>query len=450
MRWTCDLTQGNIRRGLIVFSLPLIAGNLLQQTYNIADTMIVGQFLGSAPLAAVGSAYTLMTLLTSILIGLCMGSGVVFSQLYGAKELERMRTAIANAFILIALLAIVLELAAYGLLEQIIRWLNIPDEVIPDIRVYLQIILFGILATFIYNFFAAALRSVGNSAVTLYFLLFSSLLNIGLDLLFVLAFHWGVAGAAIATVIAQFASAIGIGIYFFRRQPMLRPRRENLRLNVPLLRRISSVSLLTSVQQSIMNFGILMIQGLVNDFGLNVMAAFTAGVKIDSFAYSPAQDFANGFATYVAQNAGAGNTERVRKGIRTAALMSVVFCAVISVAVFLLAKPLLTIFIDPSEVEQLAIGAKYLRIEGACYIGIGMLMLFYAIFRGLERAGMSVILTVISLGTRVVLSYSLAPHLGLEIIWWSIPIGWFLADLVGLVCYRGALRKLKEREQPQA
>ena len=130
--------------------------------------------------------------------------------------------------------------------------------------------------------------------------------------------------------------------------------------------------------------------------------------------------------------------------------MSVVFCAVISVAVFLLAKPLLTIFIDPSEVEQLAIGAKYLRIEGACYIGIGMLMLFYAIFRGLERAGMSVILTVISLGTRVVLSYSLAPHLGLEIIWWSIPIGWFLADLVGLVCYRGALRKLKEREQPQA
>lgn len=191
MRWTCDLTQGNIRRGLIVFSLPLIAGNLLQQTYNIADTMIVGQFLGSAPLAAVGSAYTLMTLLTSILIGLCMGSGVVFSQLYGAKELERMRTAIANAFILIALLAIVLELAAYGLLEQIIRWLNIPDEVIPDIRVYLQIILFGILATFIYNFFAAALRSVGNSAVTLYFLLFSSLLNIGLDLLFVLAFHWG-------------------------------------------------------------------------------------------------------------------------------------------------------------------------------------------------------------------------------------------------------------------
>ena len=441
MNRTYDLTQGNIRRSLILFSLPLIAGNLLQQMYNVADTMIVGQFLGSVPLAAVGSAYTLMTLLTSILIGLCMGSGVVFSQLYGARELERMRTAIANAFLLIALLAVLLEIVVYCLLDHIIRWLNIPPEAVPDIRIYLQVILFGILATFAYNFFAAALRSVGNSAVTLYFLLFSSLLNIGLDLLFVLVFHWGVAGAAIATVIAQFSSAIGIGIYFFRRQPLLRPKRENMKLNLPLLRRISSVSLLTSIQQSIMNFGILMIQGLVNDFGINVMAAFTACVKIDAFAYSPAQDFANGFATYVAQNTGAGNQERVRQGIRAAAPMSAGFCASASVLVFLLAEPLLTIFISPSEVEQIAIGARYLRIEGACYVGIGMLMLFYAIFRGLEQAGMSVVLTVISLGTRVALSYALAPYLGLEIIWWSIPIGWFLADLVGLLRYRSVMKR---------
>ena len=280
MNRTYDLTQGNIRRSLILFSLPLIAGNLLQQMDNVADTMIVGQFLGSVPLAAVGSAYTLMTLLTSILIGLCMGSGVVFSQLYGARELERMRTAIANAFLLIALLAVLLEIVVYCLLDHIIRWLNIPPEAVPDIRIYLQVILFGILATFAYNFFAAALRSVGNSAVTLYFLLFSSLLNIGLDLLFVLVFHWGVAGAAIATVIAQFSSAIGIGIYFFRRQPLLRPKRENMKLNLPLLRRISSVSLLTSIQQSIMNFGILMIQGLVNSFCVYAIAAFSAGVKI--------------------------------------------------------------------------------------------------------------------------------------------------------------------------
>lgn len=434
-----DLTHGPICRGLIAFSLPLIAGNLLQQLYNIVDTWVVGRFLGNVALAAVGSAFSLMVLLTSLILGLCMGSGVVFSQLYGEKRFERLNAAIANAFVMIALLSVLLEAAVYLLLPQLIRLLRIPPDAVPAIRAYLRVIFFGIPFVFLYNFVAAVFRSVGNSFAPLVFLLVAALVNIALDLLFVLGFGWGVAGAAGATVIAQALSAVGIAVHFLRRLPALRPRRRHLRYDGPLLRRIAGVSVLTSAQQSIMNFGILMIQSLVNSFGIATMAAFAAGVKIDSFAYSPAQDFANGFATFVAQNAGAGKPERIRRALRDAALLSLGFCAAVSALVFFLATPLLTLFIDPSEAEILAIGAHYLRTEGVFYVGIGLLFLLYATYRGLEQAGMSVVLTVISLGLRVLIAYAFAPRFGVDAIWLAIPIGWFTSDAVGLLRLRRAL-----------
>ena len=436
-----DLTQGSIRSGLIRFSLPLIAGNLLQQFYNIADTLIVGRFLGNVALAAVGSAFSLMVLLTSLVLGLCMGSGVVFSQLYGEGSRERLKTAIANAFVFIAILSLALTAASYALLNAFLSLLRVPQEAIPDIMAYLSVVFSGIFFTFLYNFFSAVLRSVGNSLAPLLFLLVSTVVNIALDLVFVLVFKWGVSGAAWATVIAQILSALGIGLYFLLRLPELRPKREHIRFSKPLLSRIASVSVLTSVQQSIMNFGILMIQSLVNSFGIATMAAFAAGVKIDSFAYSPAQDFANGFATFVAQNTGAGKPDRVRQGIREAALLSLGFCAVVSALVFVFARPLLTIFIDPGESAILDIGVHYLRVEGVFYVGIGMLFLLYAIYRGLEQAGMSVVLTVISLGLRVVLAYAFAPQFGVTAIWLSIPIGWFIADIVGIARLKSALKK---------
>ena len=435
-----DLTQGSIRAGLIRFSLPLIAGNLLQQLYNVADTLIVGRFLGNVALAAVGSAFSLMILLTSLILGLCMGSGVVFSQLYGEGNTEKLKTAMTNAFCLIAALSLLLMALSYALLNAFISLLRVPQEAVPDIT-YLLVIFAGIFFTFLYNFFAAVLRSVGNSFAPLLFLLLSTVVNIALDLLFVIVFHWGVSGAALATVIAQGLSAAGIVLYFALRLPALRPSRATFRLDRPLLGRIASVSVLTSVQQSIMNFGILLVQSLVNSFGIATMAAFAAGVKIDSFAYSPAQDFANGFATFVAQNTGAGKLDRVKQGIREAALLSLSFCAVVSALIFVFARPLLTLFIDPGETEILDIGVHYLRVEGVFYVGIGLLFLLYAIYRGLEQAGMSVVLTVISLGLRVVLAYAFAPHFGVTAIWLAIPIGWFIADAVGLLLLRGALGK---------
>jgi len=437
-----NLTQGPITRSLILFSLPLIFGNLIQQLYNVADTLIVGKAIGSSALSAVGSSYALMVLLTSVILGLCMGSGVVFSHFYGANRPDEMRLSIFNAFFFILAVSAALNIAAALLLDHLLVWLNIPAEALEYTRQYLSIIFIGMTFVSLYNFFAAALRSIGNTLMPLIFLMISSVTNIVLDLVFILHFDMGVAGAAWATVTAQALSALCIMVYFFICAGALCPRRPHMHWDHRILRLIFSNSILTAMQQSIMNFGILMVQGLVNSFGYTVSAAFAATVKIDAFAYMPAQDFGNAFATYVAQNHGAEKNDRIRQGLRSALLLSNGFCILSSACVNLFAHPLLMLFVKADEsaalqAEFLRIGTQYLRIEGAFYVGIGTLFLLYALYRGLGRPSMSIVLTVASLGTRVLLAYTLSavPSIGLVGIWWAIPIGWFLADALGLGYY---------------
>lgn len=430
-----DLTHGSITKGLLLFTLPMIAGNLLQQLYNIADTLIVGQALGRNALAAVGSAYTLMVFLTSIFLGLSMGAGALFSICLGRGDKKALRAAVAHAFALIGAVTLVLNLSVYLLADPILRFLQIPHELYSSMRDYLLIIFGGLAATFLYNFFACLLRAVGNSVVPLWFLGISALLNIGLDLLFVPVLHFGVAGAAAATVIAQYVSGGGLTLYTILRCRELLPRREDLHFNGRILRELADLSLLTCAQQSAMNFGILLVQRLVDSFGPVIMAAFAAAVKIDSFAYLPVQDFGNAFSTFAAQNYGAGQTERLRQGFRTATAVSAAFSCAISAMVVLFARPLMRIFVQAGETEVLAAGVRYLRIEGAFYAGIGCLFLLYGFYRAVQRPGMSVVLTVISLGTRVALAYALAGPVGEAGIWAAIPIGWFLADFVGYGYY---------------
>lgn len=438
-----DLTKGPITKSMLLFAGPMILGNLLQQLYNIADTLIVGQFLGPGPLAAVGSSFTLMTFLTSIILGLCMGSGVVFSMLFGAGETDRLKNSLFISFALIGAAAIVIEILSRALLSPLLTVLQVPADIRAETGAYLQVIFLGIFFTFIYNYFACVLRAIGNSAVPLIFLSISPVLNIVLDLAFIIVFKMGVAGAAWATIIAQGVSAGSIMVYCLLRVPQIRPQKQHLHFERTAAWNIARYSFLTCIQQSVMNFGILMIQGLVNSFGVSVMAAFAAAVKIDSFAYMPVQDFGNAFSTFIAQNYGAGKQERIRGGIRSAVFCALAFCAVVSLIVCLFARPLMLIFVKPEETQIIAIGMQYLRIEGACYAGIGCLFLLYGLFRGIGRPAVSIVLTVVSLGTRVALAYLLAPipAFGLPAIWWAIPIGWFLADFTGLLLYRKAPRQ---------
>ncbi len=432
-----DLTRGPIMASMLKFAVPMILGNLLQQCYNVADTLIVGKFLGSNALAAVGSAFTLMTFLTSILLGLCMGSGAVFSIRFGRRDEQGLAESIRASFVLIGILTVLLNLISFACLDGIRIFLQVPDEVWGYMREYLAVIFRGITATFLYNYVASFLRAVGNSLVPLVFLAASSVLNILLDLWFVLQLGQGAAGAARATVISQYISGIGIVLYGMWRCPQLRAVRRFWNVRLECVREIAGFSILTCVQQSVMNLGILMVQGLVNSFGPVIMAAFAAAVKIDAFAYMPVQDFGNACSTFLAQNYGARQEERIRKGLKGAMITSMAFCIVVSAFVWVFARPLMALFVETSETEVIMEGVRYLRIEGVFYCGIGCLFLLYGLYRALGKPGMSVVLTVISLGTRVVLAYVLSavPAFGVTGIWWSVPIGWFLADAVGLIYY---------------
>ncbi len=435
-----DLTQGPVVRTMLLFAVPMILGNLLQQCYNIADTMIVGKYLGQNALAAVGSAFTLMTFLTSILLGLCMGSGAVFSIRFGQKDEEGLRESVAASFVLIASLTVLLNGAAFLLLDQIRFFLRVPQQVWGIMREYLAVIFCGIAASFLYNYFASLLRAIGNSVAPLVFLALSAALNIGLDFWFVLGFRWGAAGAALATVIAQYVSGLGMMGYALAKYPQIRAGFRFCRIERSRVREIAGFSVLTCVQQSVMNLGILLVQGLVNSFGPVIMAAFAAAVKIDAFAYMPVQDFGNAFSTFIAQNYGAKKKERIQAGLRGAALTAIVFSATVSCGVWIFARPLMGLFVDTKDPQVLSVvgeGVRYLHIEGAFYFGIGCLFLLYGLYRALGKPGMSVVLTIFSLGTRVALAYALSaiPAIGVVGIWWSVPIGWLLADAAGLVYY---------------
>ena len=432
-----DLTDGRITLRLIKFALPLMIGNVLQQFYNLADTLIIGRVLGTDALAAVGSSYTLMTFLTSILIGLCMGRSAYFAIQFGKKDYEALNHSNFLSFVVIGIFTVVLNIFVFASMGWIIRVLQIPLEVQGLAEKYLACIFAGLAAVFLYNFFANVLRAVGNSVVPLIFLGISVVLNIFLDILFVILFGRGVWGAAAATVLSQYVSGFGIMIYYFWKIPLLRIKKRHMRWDVTMLREIFSLSFLTCLQQSVMNFGILMVQGLVNSFGAVVMAAFAAAVKIDTIAYMPVQDFGNAFSTFVAQNYGAGKRERIRQGIRSSLIFVFFFCMLVSFLVCLFAKPLMEIFIRVENIDVIQTGVGYLRVEAAFYFGIGLLFMLYGYFRAVGKPGMSVVLTICSLGTRVALAYMLSgiPAIGVTGIWAAIPIGWIFADFVGVYHY---------------
>lgn len=311
-----DLTKGPVVKSMLLFAIPMILGDLLQQCYNIADTLIVGQFLGKTALAAVGSSFTLMSFITSIILGLCMGSGALFSIRFGQRDKKGLKQDLCASFFFIAFISILLNIIAYICIGALKLFLSVPHEVWGDMRCYLLYIFMGIIAIFLYNFFSAYLRSIGNSVIPLIFLAISSILNIILDLYFVLVLKMGVGGAALATVLSQYVSGIGIMLYTLLKYKEVLVIFKISYLKRERIKQIISFSLLTCIQQSVMNLGILMVQGLVNSFGTVVMAAFAAAVKIDAFAYMPVQDFGNAFSTFIAQNYGAKERERIQKGLK--------------------------------------------------------------------------------------------------------------------------------------
>lgn len=432
-----DMTKGKPMGIIVRFFIPMFIGNLFQQIYNVVDSIVVGRFVGKEAFAAVGSCFLIMSFVTSILIGLAMGASAFFSQLYGAKKYDQMKKSISTSFIFILSISIVLSIVTNVFMYKIIDSFQMPIDTITYSVEYLRFILSGLVFTGIYNVCAYLLRSIGDSKSPLYFLIVSCILNIILDLVFVIVFHMGVVGVGLATFIAQGFAAIWCAIFTAKHMKFLNFERKDIVFSRDLFKTILSYSVLTAVQQSVSSFGMLMVQGLINTFGTTVMAAFAACSKIDEFANRPLQDLSNAFSTYVAQNKGAGNTKRIREGFYVILKLIAIISFIISIVVFIFAPDLISIFVKKESVDIISVGVGYLRIICIFYVLLGCIVMFYGFFRGIGAVNVSIILTFVSQGIRVLLAFVLAKtSMGFTGISWSIVIGWFLSNLLGTFMYR--------------
>lgn len=433
-----DMRKGKPTKLILKFALPMLVGNIFQQLYNMVDSIVVGRFVGKNALAAVGTSFSLINFITLLIIGLCIGSSIVISQYYGAEDYRRLKRVISTSSIFILIITIILTVTTLLFAKPLLILIKTPVEILEDSTLYIKITFSGLIFVSLYNAMASLLRAIGDSKTPLYFLIVACILNIILDLVFVINFKMGVAGVAYATVIAQAVASVLSLIYAFSKVPMLKMKRDEFTFDKGLFPIIAKYSVLSSMQQSIMAIGMVGVQGLVNTFGADVIAAYTAAVKVDSLAYLPVQDFGNAFSTYVAQNVGAGETERVKKGVSSAIKIIIVFCIILSIIITTFSGYFMKIFVDPSEVMVIQTGVEYLSVVGLFYMLIGFLFMFYGFFRGVGNLNMSIILTIISLGTRVLMAYFLSSisFIGAKGIWWSIPIGWILADITGFIVYR--------------
>ena len=430
-----QLTEEPVSRVISHLAVPCIISMLVTAFYNMADTFFVGMLRSNAATGAVGVVFSMMAVIQAVGFFFGHGSGNFISRELGRRNTDSASNMAATGFFSALFTGLLICVFGEIFLTPLAAFLGSSPTILPYAKDYLRVILIGapwMTASLVLN---NQLRFQGNAIYGTIGIASGAVLNIGLDLLFVLVFRWGIAGAAAATVFAQYVSGLGLWVYTRLRCRELLPGRAELRFDRAILREILDMSLLTCAQQSAMNFGILLIQRLVDSFGPITMAAFAAAVKIDTFAYLPVQDFGNAFSTFIAQNYGAGQHDRLRRGFRQAVLVSAAFSAAISLLVCVFAAPLMRIFVQVGETEVLAAGVRYLRIEGACYVGIGCLFLLYGFYRAVKRPGMSVVLTVISLGVRVLLAYLLAGPVGEVGIWLAIPIGWALADLTGFAYY---------------
>jgi putative MATE family efflux protein len=431
-----DMTKGNPSKIILKFFIPLFIGDLLQQFYSIIDAIVIGKFVGTDAFAAVGSSSAVTVFITSILLGLAMGASAIFSQLYGGKQYDELKKTISTALIFLFCVSVLITIVTSVFLSQIITLYQMPKETAAYADDYLKYVFYGFIFVGMYNAFAFLLRAFGDSKTPLYFLIVSCISNLILDLLFVIVFHMGTAGAAIATLITQVFAAVGCGIYTVKRMKFLNFKRKDFVFSTSAFHKVATFSVLTALQQSISSFGMMLIQGLVNTFGSTVMAAFAACSKIDSVANAPLQDLGNSFSTYTAQNEGAGETKRIREGFRATSKIIIILSAIISIVAFVFAPSLITLFVNKDASKIIDVGVGYLRIVSAFYVLLGFIVMFYGFFRGLGAIKISILMTIVSQGLRVLLAYYFAPIRGFSGVCWAIVIGWFLSDLLGFYMYK--------------
>ena len=436
MNRTAVLTQGSIPQQLIWLTLPLICGNILQQLYNTVDAFIIGRFLGSTAFGAVGVAGTVMNLFIFILSGCCTGIAVLFAQCYGSRDLAAFRREGFQALVFGLSVTVVLGLGGLTLLEPLLALIQTPENIEHLVTEYLTVIFLGLPVTFLYNLGSAALRAAGNTLAALFPLMAATALNVGLDILFVGGFSMGIAGAAVATVLAQgFAALLALG-YLRWRMPQLLFGREDLHLDWDMLRRTASFGLVSALQQSAVYIGKLLVQGAVNSMGNEAINAYTAATRIEGFANSFGDSGAEAMSVFVAQNTGAGEKKRVKRGFFTGMALMIALGLTMSLIMFVGARASLTLMLGESGLDALEGGMAYLRLIALVYVMCFIGSAYVGLYRGIGWVSVPVIGSSLQITIRVILAYALADSWGVAGVALATGIGWLAIITYQTVLYR--------------
>ncbi len=437
-----DMTTGSPTKHIVIFAIPLLIGNILQQLYNLVDSIVVGNYVGKTALAAVGTSFPIIFLFVAMFMGFGIGGTIMIAQFYGAGDHERVKKTIDTMYTT-AMIGVI-PLTILGVLGSglLLRLMKVPADTYGDAYIYIVIIFLGMLPTIGYNANAAILQGLGDSRSPLLFLAIATAINIGLDLLFVLVFGWGVAGVAIATILAQFSSWI-FGIYYINRKyPHLNINPFHIRFDRPLFIQVVKLGVPAAIQQSIFSIGIMVMQSLVNSYGSDFMAGYNGASKIDAFAFMPIQSFATAVTTFVGQNVGAGRYDRVRQGAKAAVLMSVVCSIAIGIILFFSGSYLMRLFSPEQPVIEAGIAYLY-RILPFFSLLSGMFIL-NGVMRGAGEMLIPVLSTMLSLWLiRVPSAYLLANHFGRDNMFFSFAIGWICGFILSFSYYLSGKWKKK-------
>lgn len=440
------MTEGKIIPQLTSFAVPLVLGNLFQLTYNAADSVIVGKFVGDDALAAVGTAGPVMNMVILFISGMCMGAGILMSTQYGAKKYEQLEKQISTT--LLGGLAFSAALTVLLLLigDPLLRLLQVPEGIMGPADTYLKIVFVGLVFTFVYNFFSNTLRALGDSRAPLYFLIISAVFNVLLDLVFVLGLEWGVPGSAAATVLSQAVSCLFCLLYIKKKVPLLCLGRKWLAFDISILWRTFSYGITSALQQMCVQLGKICVQTVVNVQGVSFIAAFTAINRVDDFAMTPQQNIAHAATTFMAQNKGAGKISRMKKGFLSSVLLEAVYTVIVAVIVFCLSRQIMQLFVSDGSEEVISLGISYLQMISIMYLMPAATNIIQGFFRGLGDLKITLISTALNMAVRFLSAWIMIHvlHGGFECLAWSNMIGWIamLALQVPLILIRWKKEKM--------
>lgn len=440
-----DMTKGNSFKILFFFAMPMVLGNVFQQFYNIIDSIVVGNFVSSKALAAVGVSYPITFVFISIATGSGVGCSVVISQVFGAKYMGRVKTAIYTAIISIIVFSFALMIVGLLSSYEILNLLRTPRDIFEDANTFLSIYFMGVVFLFVYNISTSAFNALGNSGTPLCFLIFSSILNIILDLIFVIKFKLGVSGVAYATLISQGISAfLSLG-YLLKKVKNLEGAEVYEIFDLSVFKNMCKIAIPSIIQQSIVSIGNLFIQALVNSYGWSTIAGYTAATKIDSITIMPMVNLSSAVSTFTAQNIGADKKERIKEGYKSALAIIGVFCACAALILFIFGSKFIGMFIDSnSDLQVIEIGVEYIRVVSIFYFLMGLMVITNGVLRGAGDVKVFMFSSLTNLSTRIIFAYTLAIIIGQKAIWWAIPMGWMIASSISVVRYRSGKWKYKK------